>query len=78
MKAVLSSLFSSRHLPDLIVLSLVGVLQAIFVIDLLRGAGSKWRGAVIGAWVVSLAVLAFGFLLRFDSVTMAFPRWFSG
>ena len=78
MRAVLSSLFSSRYLPDLIVLSLVGVLQTMFVADILRGAAKTWRTAALAAWAVSIAVLVFGFLLRFARVATHFPLWFSG
>ncbi|HEY4364335.1 MAG TPA: metallophosphoesterase [Bryobacteraceae bacterium] len=78
MKTVLSVLFSSRYLPDFLVLSLVGVLQTMFAADLLRGVGKKARAAVIVAWAVSAVVLAFGFLLRFARVARHFPLWFSG
>ncbi len=78
MKTVPPSLLSSRHLPDFIALSLVGLLQAAFVAWLLRDAGRRARVALIAAWAVSGASLAFGFLLRFARVATHLPLWFSG
>jgi uncharacterized protein len=78
MKAVLPSLFSSRYLPDFIALGLVVVLQAMFAMDIARGAGRRRRAVVAAAWAVSAAAIAFGFLLRFARVATHFPLWFSG
>jgi hypothetical protein len=78
MKTVPSYLFSSRYLPDLIALSLVGVLQTMFAVDLLRGAAKRHRAAVVAGWALSLAVLTFGMSLRFARVSTHFPLWVSG
>src|SRR5579863_8049645 len=78
MRAVLSFLFSSRHLPDFIALSMVGLLQTVFVAARMRGAGRRARTVLVVGWALSASVLAFGFLLRFARVATRFPPWFSG
>jgi uncharacterized protein len=79
---VVSLLFSSRHLPDLLALSLVVLLQTVFVVVMLRGAAARagaWaQAALIAAWAASSAALAFGFLLRFYRVARHFPVWYEG
>jgi len=73
----LSAVFSPRHLPDLIFLSIVAVTQAITVWLMLRGPmlrSRPWlRYVVLGAAAVSAFSLMAVFLLRFDSVIRRFP-----
>jgi uncharacterized protein len=80
---VLASLFAYRHLPDLIALSLVTLVQTIFVAWLVfRGPAARAsvgvRLGIIAAWAVSAAALALGFLLRFGRVSRLFPLWVAG
>jgi len=82
MKTVLSFLLSSRHFPDFVTLSLIGLLQTAFVLIMLRGpvrrAGRRVRTAWITGWAASLVILALGFFLRFNEVSEYFPLWFAG
>jgi predicted MPP superfamily phosphohydrolase len=72
------SLLSSRHTPDLIILGLVILAQAVGVLWILRGpaANASRRAILVGA-LISFAMLNFGFLLRFHRVARYFPTWFA-
>ncbi len=83
---MLLSLLTSRHLPDLIALCLVILVQTAFAWAMLRGpagpsigrASKHLRAGIIAAWAASAAALTLGFLLRFTRVARHFPAWASG
>lgn len=76
-----SFLFASRHLPDLIAVSVVLLLQAVGLFWILRGPAAdapRWvRRAIWMCAGGSFVVVSLGFLLRFFRVAKHFPPWWS-
>jgi predicted MPP superfamily phosphohydrolase len=80
-KYVLVSFLHARYLPDLIALVVVCIIQSVTVLALLSGpaahSGKRARFAILTGLVISIAVMAIGFLLSFNRVYRHFPLWFS-
>lgn len=76
-----SLLSSARYLPDIAALAVVCLFQSAGVLQLLKGPAAGWRAparrTLTAALGISLALVAFGFLLRFDRVARLFPPWLS-
>lgn len=79
---MLLRLFDLRHLPDLILLTAVIVVQAAGVGFLIWGPAAlrtwRTRWAAIALAIVSDLVMMLGFLLRFARVNRHFPAWWVG
>jgi predicted MPP superfamily phosphohydrolase len=79
---VLLRLLNSRNLPDFILLTTVIMLQSAGTGLLLWGPAGvrllRMRRTMAGGFAVSVALLMFGFLLRFSRVIRLFPLWWSG
>lgn len=72
-------MLAARHLPDLIALGLVILVQSVAVWSILRGQPSRpLRSTLLAAWFVSIYVLSFAYLLRFAWVAQFFPDWVAG
>src|ERR1035438_10413945 len=70
---------AARHLPDLIALGLVILVQSVAVWWILRGRPSRpLRSTLLAAWFLSVYVLSFAHLLRFARVAQYFPHWAAG
>jgi predicted MPP superfamily phosphohydrolase len=76
------SFLVSRFFPELAVLTVILVLQAIGIWWILVGPArnvSQWaRRAILSATVISFGIETFGSLLRFHRVARYFPRWMPG
>lgn len=78
-------MFSSRYLPDLIVLSLIGLVQTAALIGLLLPPQRRRSGFLfwaLGSWMASMGVVLIGFMFRFRRVAHFFPygwsNWIQG
>ena len=79
---MLRSFLDARYLPDLILLTLVMLVQAAGVGLLLRGPAQVRsllaRKALIAGGILSGLVMTLAFLLRFARVNRYFPLWWAG
>jgi len=74
--------FMIRVIPDIVVLGGTLLMQIVAALWVLRrmasGTGRVTRRFVAGAMAGSVTLLAFGFLLRFNTIGRHFPGWFPG
>lgn len=69
------SLFTIRGLPDIIAFFLVGSAQTAFAWGLQRRYPGRSKPVITAAWVVSMAALFLGAVLRSTRVARHFPVW---
>src|SRR5215469_11398411 len=74
-------MFSSRYLPDILVLSAICLIQAVALVGFLwpakRRSDYKLCFKVLLAWMGSMAVVTLGFMFRFRRVAHFFPHGWS-
>lgn len=79
---MLPFLFTVRHLPDLLGLCFVVLVQTAWALALMRERVAREsklaRVAIAAVWTVSMAALAWAFLVVFGRVAPYFPAWTQG